>query len=94
MCGGTVLRCLTEKRDSIKAEVCQKEVFYFQKMEVQDYRNDVILAATCRLDVDKFCANTQPGEGAVAPSPVEGLYVALCCMGRCSTAWHGQRLAC
>ena len=48
VCGGTVLRCLTDKRDQIKDEACQKEVLYFEKMEVTDYRNDVILAAACR----------------------------------------------
>ena len=42
------MRCLTEKRDQIKDEACQKEVLYFEKMEVTDYRNDVILAAACR----------------------------------------------
>lgn len=38
MCGGTVLRCLTEKRDQIKSDACKKEVLYFTKMEVTDYR--------------------------------------------------------
>ncbi len=30
-------------------------------MEVQDYRNDVILAATCREDVEKYCASVGGG---------------------------------
>ena len=33
-CGGTVLRCLTEKLDEIADAECKKEVFYFIKMEV------------------------------------------------------------
>ncbi len=32
-CGGTVLRCLTEKLDEITDAECKKEVFYFIKME-------------------------------------------------------------
>ena len=34
-CGGTVLRCLTEKLDEITDAECKKEVFYFIKMEVR-----------------------------------------------------------
>ena len=37
MCGGKVLRCLTDKIDEIKAEACKKEVFYFEKMEVRRF---------------------------------------------------------
>jgi hypothetical protein len=62
VCGGTVLRCLTQKKDEIKSEACRKEVFYFEKMEVSNYHNDVILAAQCRADVDKFCKDVPPGE--------------------------------
>ena len=40
---------------------CNDEVFYFEKMEVNDFRNDVLLAEACRQDVDKFCKNTEPG---------------------------------
>lgn len=61
-CGGTVLRCLTDKVEEISNEDCRKEVVYFQKMEVQDFRNDVILAETCRNDVDQFCSDVQAGE--------------------------------
>lgn len=61
-CGGTVLRCLTEKIEEITDDHCKKEVFYFQKMEVRDFRNDVILAENCRSDVDQFCANVEPGD--------------------------------
>lgn len=64
-CGGTVLRCLAEKVEEITSEDCKKEVFYFQKMEVQDFRNDVILAESCRNDVDQFCANVQAGESSL-----------------------------
>lgn len=34
-CGGTVLRCLTEKLEAITDAECKKEVFYFIKMEVR-----------------------------------------------------------
>ena len=34
VCGGKVLRCLTDKIDDIKADACRKEVHYFEKMEV------------------------------------------------------------
>lgn len=38
---------------------------YFEKMEVSNFRNDIILAEACREDVDKFCANVEAGEGRV-----------------------------
>ena len=33
-------------------------------LQVTDYRNDVILAAACREDVEKFCKDTEPGMAA------------------------------
>eukprot|EP00798_Chlamydomonas_sp_ICE-L_P014061 gene14061-20002_t len=51
--------------NEIADDECQKEVFYFEKMEVNNYNNDVILAAACRTDVDKFCAEVEAGEGRV-----------------------------
>lgn len=65
VCAGSVLRCLTDHRAELQSDACKQEVLYFQKMEVTDYRNDVILAAACRADVDKLCANIEPGEGRV-----------------------------
>ena len=56
-----MLRCLTDNRDSIKSQACAKEVLYFEKMEVSNYNNDVILAAQCRADVDRFCKDVPPG---------------------------------
>lgn len=38
VCGGAVLRCLTDKRQELSSESCKHEVFYFTKMEVTDYR--------------------------------------------------------
>ncbi|CAK0736969.1 hypothetical protein CVIRNUC_000833 [Coccomyxa viridis] len=64
-CGGTVLRCLTEKLDEITDAECKKEVFYFIKMEVRDFRNDVILAEACRADVETYCKNAPAGEAKV-----------------------------
>ena len=60
-CGGQVLRCLTEKCDQIQAKTCRDEVFYFKKMEVTDFRNDVLLAEACRDDVDEYCNKVKPG---------------------------------
>ena len=60
-CGGTVLQCLSDKIEEITDEDCKKEVFYFQKMEVRDFRNDVILAETCRTDVDTYCPDVEAG---------------------------------
>jgi len=64
-CGGVVLHCLQEKQANISSEACQEEVFYYQLMEVTDYRNDVILAEACRADVEKHCKDVEPGEGRV-----------------------------
>lgn len=64
-CGGLVLQCLQEKQDNITSQACQDEVFYYELMEVTDFRNDVILAEACRNDVEKFCKDVEPGEGRV-----------------------------
>jgi len=61
-CGGTVLRCLTQKREEISSDSCRKEVYYYEKMEVQDFNNDVILAAQCQADVGKYCKFVEPGQ--------------------------------
>ncbi len=37
------------------------QVFYFEKMEVNDFRNDVLLAEACRSDVDAYCKHVEPG---------------------------------
>ncbi len=44
---------------------------YFERMEVTDFRNDIILAEACRADVDKHCAKVKPG---ASPS-VSGFWV-------------------
>ena len=64
-CGGKVLRCLRDNLDNITGSECRKEVFYFVKMEVSDYRNDIALAEACREDVEEYCRYTEPGEGRV-----------------------------
>jgi hypothetical protein len=48
--------------DLINSTACRNEVVYFEKMEVSNYNNDVILAANCRADVDKFCKAVDPGK--------------------------------
>jgi hypothetical protein len=56
-------------------------------MEVSNFNNDVILAANCRGDVDKFCKNIEPGvRGCSACYVTYGVSVrgaAFDC-GRCS----------
>ncbi|GAX77303.1 hypothetical protein CEUSTIGMA_g4749.t1 [Chlamydomonas eustigma] len=64
-CGGLVLQCLQDKQDNITSQTCQDEVFYYELMEVSDFRNDVILAEACRTDVEAYCKDTEPGEGRV-----------------------------
>lgn len=64
-CGGVVLQCLQDKADNLTNPACQEEVFYYQLMEVSDFRNDVILAEACRQDVEKYCKDVEPGEGRV-----------------------------
>lgn len=52
---------MTDNVASIKAQNCAKEVYYYQKMEVSNYKNDIILAEACRSDVDRFCYNIPAG---------------------------------
>ncbi len=52
---------LQAKQDNITSTPCQEELFYFELMEVTDFRNDVILAEACREDVDKYCKDVTPG---------------------------------
>jgi len=61
-CGGRVLACLADKQDAITAKACKDEVFYFVKMQVADYRNDILLAEACRSDVDARCAAVPAGD--------------------------------
>eukprot|EP00798_Chlamydomonas_sp_ICE-L_P010489 gene10489-8455_t len=65
VCGGKVLRCLTDKLEDITDEACKQEVNYFEKMEVSNFRNDIILAEACRDDVENYCATVEAGEGRV-----------------------------
>lgn len=37
------------------------QVYYYEKMEVQNYKNDIILAEACRSDVEQFCSLVEPG---------------------------------
>lgn len=62
-CGGQVLRCLQDQMDKIGNSECRDEVFYFVKMEVSDFQNDVILAEACKNDVETLCESVEPGEG-------------------------------
>lgn len=60
-----VLSCLSDSKASIKNEACRKEVTYLEKLEVNDFRTDMVLAEACRPDVAKFCSKVEPGEGRV-----------------------------
>ncbi len=51
-----------DNQDQIQSEACQDEVFYYELMEVTDFRNDVILAEACRNDVEMYCKDVEPGE--------------------------------
>ncbi|GLI58992.1 hypothetical protein VaNZ11_000814 [Volvox africanus] len=64
-CGGKVLRCLTDKIEDIGDEACKKEVYYYEKMEVSNFMNDILLAEACRTDVELYCSNVEAGEGRV-----------------------------
>jgi hypothetical protein len=43
-CGGTVIKCLTEKGDNITNTDCRTELFGIEKREGKDWRNDAVRA--------------------------------------------------
>ena len=54
--------CINKHADSTHSYLCiVQEVQYYQKMGIENFRNDPILADACRADVDKYCSKTQPG---------------------------------
>jgi len=59
----SLVGCVQDKADNLTNPACQEEVFYYQLMEVSDFRNDVILAEACRQDVEKYCKDVEPGTG-------------------------------
>ena len=62
-----VTGCLGARQ--VTSEECQKEIFYFEKMEADDYRNDPLLAEACHQDVIDYCEDVEPGAipGALGP---------------------------
>lgn len=56
-----MLRCLTDKLDDVSDEGCKKEVYYYEKMEVSNFKNDILLAEACRTDVEQFCSTVEAG---------------------------------
>eukprot|EP00271_Cylindrocystis_brebissonii_P000507 TRINITY_DN1061_c0_g3_i1.p1 TRINITY_DN1061_c0_g3~~TRINITY_DN1061_c0_g3_i1.p1 ORF type:complete len:958 (-),score=202.65 TRINITY_DN1061_c0_g3_i1:1362-4235(-) len=54
-CGGSVLKCLSEKKAKITSEACKKEIFSFEKQEVADIRLDIPLQNACKPDMENFC---------------------------------------
>lgn len=63
-------------------------MFYFEKMEVNDFRNDVLLAEACRSDVDKYCKHVEPG----AHSLLSNLPALASLGGRCFVCFIGAPL--
>lgn len=63
LCGGLMLQCLTNQVNNINNTGCRNEVLYYQRMEVLDFENDVMVAEACHKDVDKFCKNVLQGVG-------------------------------
>jgi hypothetical protein len=58
-CGGTVLRCLTEKLEEVTDAECKKEVFYFIKMEasllpLRDSQNEPRSGAPTRVSLECY----------------------------------------
>lgn len=64
-CGGTVLACLVEKRDSVGEGSCANELFEYEKTIANDERADAVLAKACEADVATHCAGVEPGMGRV-----------------------------
>jgi hypothetical protein len=62
-------------------------VFYYQKMEVENFQNDIILAEACRKDVESFCASVEPGTRACVRVTTVHF-----CGNRLSLQW-GKRVA-
>lgn len=77
-CGGLVLQCLQDKQDNITSQACQDEVFYYELMEVSDFRNDVILAEACRNDVESYCKDVEPGKLRESRAPIITEYTPIC----------------
>ncbi|KAF8068299.1 GLG1 [Scenedesmus sp. PABB004] len=65
ICGGKVLACLSEHKETLKAPACAAEVGYLERMQLSDFRTDMALAEACRADVGKLCAKVEPGQGRV-----------------------------
>lgn len=92
LCGGSVLQCLVDGYEKIDDEACKNEVFYFMKMEVRDFRNDVIVAEMCREDVTKFCADVEPGELLARTGFLALLWLAQFDSGNLAFCHHGGAL--
>jgi hypothetical protein len=87
---------LQDKQDNITSSACEEEVFYYQLMEVTDFRNDVILAEACRTDVDKYCKDVEPGGCMAAAVLVPGMSNVVCagCMVTGGGWLHYRRTPC
>lgn len=54
-----------DQKDQLSRE-CAKEVFLVQLAIAQDYRADPAMAAACKEDVAKYCADVKEGGGRKA----------------------------
>jgi len=64
-CGGTVIACLLENQANITTESCKTELFASEKRMGNDYRTDAVLKEACKEDVNKLCADIEPGDGRI-----------------------------
>jgi len=64
-CGGTVIKCLTEKEENITNTDCRNELFGVEKKEGKDWRNDAVLKEACEEDVNTYCSEVEAGGGRV-----------------------------
>ena len=62
-CGGKVLQCLIDNRDSIRSLPCQHEVDFYLELEMANYRLDFALVEACRNDLKRNCRSKEGVDG-------------------------------
>ena len=83
VCEGQVLNCLQNNMEKIRSSDCKDEVFYFVRMEVSDFQNDVILAEACKTDVESLCPKVEHGEGRMLDCLRKNRFVLKACIACC-----------
>lgn len=56
-----------------------QEVEYFEKMEVRDFHNDILLAEACRTDVEQHCKKAKRGASPPQRDTIRGLFLDSSC---------------